>query len=653
MPRALVLIIATCLMPALATVGLADTPFSGNQVSQSISVSLTGENGDIRVTTRINAPQGTIHLPQEDWLRVTALTLDGHKIDPPETGKVLADHHKGQTFAATLTGRLPPLERVPRTVAFSANGSYLIGADWFPTDDRALHRFEIALDVPGQQTAVATGSRTVALIDDERYSATFTFEGRAQDIGVFTGAYEMRETQRDGRDLRTYFGTADAGLSDAYLTAAADYIQDFEARVGPYPYTSFSIVSAPIPVGLGFAGLTYVSQSILAHPYMRGRSLAHEVLHSWWGNAVAVDYDSGNWAEGLTTYQADHALAEAGDGDAARKMRLDWLRALADLPPDADRPLTAFQSSAHDGQQAVGYGKAALVFHMLRDDIGASAFNAGIRDFYATQKHQVADWDDLKAAFEMASGRDLDWFFDQWLTRSGLPEISLTEVREIENRTLRLTVAQTKPYYRLRVPIRIDTTEGTVLDVLDLRSGRVTRDIAMPGDATKVTVDPDFALARHLLPMETAPILADGLFAPDLQRLEITVPEGFYDAVTRLTSQIRGMADAKIITSATDLAPGPVVVIGDTSSVATTRDLLIETPNPPETRAGTARSWAERDPSGQVFLFISADTPEDLGGNLEKLAYFGQRSFVAFKDKKQVSAGNWPVLNSPMVRDLR
>jgi len=653
MPRALGLIFALCLWPFWTTFGLASETLANDHVSQSISVSLTGDDGDIRVTTRIEAPQGNIRLPRTDWLQLSDMSVDGQPIAPAETAMVPAGLHKGKPFTATLTGRLPPLTGTPRTAAFSDDASYLIGADWFPTDDRALHRFEITLDVPPDQTAVATGSRRAAQTDAERYSATFTFEGRATDIGIFTGVYEMRETQRDGRALRTYFASDDTDLSEAYLDAAAGYIQEFETRVGPYPYTSFSIVSAPIPVGLGFAGLTYVSQSILAHPYMRGRSLAHEVLHSWWGNAVAVDYASGNWAEGLTTYQADHAMAETQGQGAAAKMRIDWLRALADLPPDANRPLTAFQSSSHDGQQAVGYGKAALVFHMLREDIGPNAFDAGIRDFYTTQKHRVASWADLQAAFERASQRDLGWFFDQWLTRAGLPEISLTEVRTPDERSLRLTLAQTRPHYRLRVPVRIDTTGGTVVDVIELQSGSATRDIALPGTPTKVTVDPDFALARQLLQEETAPILAEALFSSELQRLDMELSRNFQTAATQLAGRIRGMSRFKMTAPLDKLGTGPVAVIGDTISVAALRDRLIAMPSPSQARAGTARAWAERDASGQVFLFISGDSPENLGGALEKLGYFGQRSFVAFDDGEQVASGNWPVRDSPMVRDLR
>jgi hypothetical protein len=645
--RFVVVIVATCLWLAPAAAVRAS-----DAATQDIHLRMTGDEGDVRITTRIVAPQGQIRLPSEDWLRVTEMVLQGE--DAQQAGaEISAERHAGQPVEITLEGRLPPLERVPRAVAFSLEGSYLIGADWLPVDERALHVFAISIDIPEDQSAVATGSRTAAETQAGRYRAAFRFEGRADGIGIFTGHYEIHETQSAGRDLRTFFAEADAVLSDAYLSASAGYIGQFESRIGPYPYASFSVVSAPIPVGLGFAGLTYVSRSILAHPYMRGRSLAHEVLHSWWGNAVAVDYASGNWAEGLTTFQADHALAEAEGGDAARKMRLEWLRALAGLSPDENRPLTAFRSSSHDGQQAVGYGKAALVFHMLRDEIGAASFDKAIQGFYATQKHQVAGWDDLRRAFEAAAGRDLGWFFDQWLTRSGLPELSLSGAAVRGDGTLRLTLEQSAPHYRLRVPVRIDTAAGAQLEVIDLRAGSTSVDIPLIAEAAKVTIDPEFDLARRLLVDETAPILADAMFDPALERREIALPQGFDAAVTRLAGRIPGLARKGAAPAPGEMTSHPVAVIGDTAGVAAERDQLLTAPSPPESRAGTARGWAERTPSGQVFLFISADSPEDMGGNLEKLAYFGQRSFVAFADGQQVSAGNWPVSDSPMARDLK
>jgi len=57
-------------------------------------------------------------------------------------------------------------------------------------------------------------------------------------------------------------------------------------------------------------------------PFIRTTSLGHEVLHNWWGNGVYVDWERGNWCEGLTTFMADYAYKEEEGESAAREMRL-------------------------------------------------------------------------------------------------------------------------------------------------------------------------------------------------------------------------------------------------------------------------------------------------------------------------------------------
>lgn len=250
----------------------------------------------------------------------------------------------------------------------------------------------------------------------------------------------MSERQRDGLRLRTYFHPEHAPIADAYLDAAETYIRRFGELIGPYPYAGFSVVSAPIPVGYGFDSLAYISRRIVAHPYMRGRSLAHEVAHSWWGNAVAVDYDRSNWAEGLTTFQADYGLAEERGEDAARGMWLEWLRNLAALPVARDRPILDFRAKTHDATQVIGYDKVAFVFHMLRREVGAEAFGTAIRRFWTENRFRRAGWRELKAAFTGATGRYLDWFFDQCLARTGVPSLAIAGLARAGGVTLVLTL---------------------------------------------------------------------------------------------------------------------------------------------------------------------------------------------------------------------
>ncbi len=243
------------------------------------------------------------------------------------------------------------------------------------------------MSVPEPQRVVSSGRLVSEETQDGRYTAMVTNYHPAEEPSVFAGPYVVREQWHDGVRLRTYFHDELKELADAYLERSAAYLDRFSEQIGDYPFADFFVISSPLPVGLGFPNLTYVGRRVLHMPFMRGRSLAHEILHNWWGNGVHVDYASGNWSEGLTTYMADYALAAEHGADAARDVRLDWLRDFAALPANRDFPVAAFTAKTHDADQVVGYNKVAFIFHMLEREIGAPAFADGIRAFW--KNHQL------------------------------------------------------------------------------------------------------------------------------------------------------------------------------------------------------------------------------------------------------------------------
>jgi len=70
--------------------------------------------------------------------------------------------------------------------------------------------------------------------------------------------------------------------------------------------------------------------------------------------------------------------------------------------------------------------------------------------FWQRQQHRTAGWTDLRHAFEAASGRDLDWFFEQWLGRADAPRPQLAHARvetptDRGNYCLHFTIRQGPP----------------------------------------------------------------------------------------------------------------------------------------------------------------------------------------------------------------
>ncbi|HJV81619.1 M1 family metallopeptidase, partial [Noviherbaspirillum sp.] len=408
-------------------------------------------------------------------------------------GKVLAVHPAGREGALRgwrvampsgadklrleYGGTLPGLDRsldhrgVLRSLPpmASSEGSFLpAGSAWYP-QPADLFTYRLTLSVSNGQRALVAGrllSEEVPADGTKPYRASFEFTQPADGIDLMAGPWIVREKMIARKDteplrLRTYFTReldALPGMSDGYLDDTQAYIASYSEQIGAYPFAGFSIVASPLPTGFGMPTLTYIGADVLKLPFIRATSLGHEVLHNWWGNGVYVDYASGNWSEGLTTFMADYAYKERASADTAREMRLAWLRDFAAVPAGDRQTLSGFRSRTHGAAAAIGYGKSAMLFVMLRDAIGEQAFGKGIRAFWNKRRFQQASWNDLRLAFEQASGKPLDEFFKQWLTRAGGPTVTISDASltsETGKPRLQLAVEQTSPAYALHLPVEL------------------------------------------------------------------------------------------------------------------------------------------------------------------------------------------------------
>jgi len=367
---------------------------------------------------------------------------------------------------------LPPREQrntpVQAELFASPDGSYLApGAQWYP-DPGAAFTYRLRLSLPAGQKGLAPG-RQVAARDSERFSAEYLFDHPAEGLWLMAGPYQVAQQSYQADDgqpvtVRTWFHPELAGLADGYLQDSVRYLQRYSRSIGGYPFGDFSIVSSPLPHGLGMPSLTYLGREVLRLPFIRATSLGHEVLHNWWGNGVYPHWSAGNWSEGLTTFMADYAYREDQSGDAAQAMRLSWLRDLAAVAPADETALAAFTSRRHGISSVIGYGKSAMVFLMLRDEIGAAAFDRGIRRFWQRQQFRVAGWTELEAAFAEAAGRDLSGFFAQWIQRPASPQLALA-APAAGNRAGGFRLQQRGDPFDLAVPVRVRLASGEARDI--------------------------------------------------------------------------------------------------------------------------------------------------------------------------------------------
>jgi hypothetical protein len=402
------------------------------------------------------------------------------------------------------------------TGSIGDRGTFLLAdSGWYPTLEGCSQDFKLQVTAPRGIYAVTAGE----LIGHEDRDAVSISRWKTDSIGqglsLSADRYIVRSKIEGKVTLYTYFTSENDSLSRTYLDAAGSHIEFYERLFGPYPFPKFAIVENFFPTGYGFPSYTLLGATVLRLPFIPATSLRHEIAHSWWGNGVLVDYASGNWCEGLTTYVADYLSQEMSSTEEGRLYRRQILQDYATLAASgADFPLRLFGSRSSPATRAVGYGKAAFVFHMIRQELGDEVFWKCLRQIYRERLFVRTSWDDFRDVFVKAGGWDAGEakvFFDQWIAWSGAPVLKLKDVqsRPAETGTkapgwqVTGSLLQEPPWYDLDITAGLKTSAGERADSkIRIRDASAPFSIRVSGEPQNLILDPDVNTFRLLYPEE-------------------------------------------------------------------------------------------------------------------------------------------------------
>jgi hypothetical protein len=525
------------------------------------------------------------------------------------------------------------------------------GAGWYPDTGARRLTYTLRVTAPSTHTVVAPGQSSPVETRAGRTIRHFRAADPLPGISLFGGPYRInRRTSPGGVALGTYLHEPVSGVAEDYLATAARYVDRFSQRYGPYPHAAFRLVSSPWPTGFGYPGIAYMGKRILPLPFIREGSLPHEILHNWWGNGVYVAEDSGNWAEGLTTFGADYRIEAADSPGAARALRRRWLEDFASYHREAPAPpLRHFRGRVDEASRTVGYNKAAFLWIMLRDRLGPEAFRAGLRRFYARHRFRDARWADLRRAFEKTADEGLASFFDQWLDRRGAPRLELVSVRPRDDR-VRFTLGQPDPAYALDLPVRLHFADGS-RKTQRVRFHKAEQAFTVSVGEKRLSaleVDPAYRIFRRLKPAEVPPRLA-GVLARGAGagiRLENGRDNQAWRAAARKLGQ--GLWGENPALNPDD-APAAVRVVspealhrvwGTLDGIRSLPEALRKGPTP----ALVGRSG----PGGEPVLLVAAEDPSTLVDLARPLPHYGSYGWLAFRGGRNVAKGRWPPPERPL-----
>ena len=260
---------------------------------------------------------------------------------------------------------------------------------------------------------------------------------------------------------------------------AGDIVAFFSKLVGPFPYEKLAHVASSTRFGgMENAAAIFYDGKMFSGAGPKENLIAHETAHQWFGDAVTEREWPHVWlSEGFATYFA--ALwTEHAHGDSAFRAERIAMRARVLAAPITmekaviDETLTDVRKVLNSNV----YQKAGFVLHMLRTEIGDSAFFGGIRSYYAAHRHRTALTSDLQAQFERAAGRPLDWFFEQWMRRPGFAELTTSWRWDASRALLIVQVVQGQRV----APFRLSLS----MDVLDAGGATQRLRLTIPATAT-------------------------------------------------------------------------------------------------------------------------------------------------------------------------
>jgi uncharacterized iron-regulated protein len=516
-----------------------------------------------------------------------------------------------------------------------SNGIALTGI-WHPHLDSDCLQ-ELTAAIPKQFTAVSEAEEISDTVSGNTRTVRFRFSHPADSLNFVAGPYVVeQEPITPGQTLYSYFFAEDRQLAAEYRKKTLGYLKRYQELIGPYPYKRFSIVENRLPTGYAMPTFTLLGQAVVRLPFITETSLGHEVLHSWFGNAVGVDASQGNWCEGLTTYLADHAFAagKQADGGFRKQQLINYQSYVGQDNTEALKDFNGTDSHVASGDKAnraVGYDKGSMVFHMLLQEIGDAPFYAGLRDFYARFRNQQATWQDLAASFSKSSHQNLDPFFSQWLNRPDLPRLALTSgaLTEKEGQLqLGLTIKQLqKEPYRLRLPLDIVTAKGKERREVTLTGNETKLNIPLADYPSLVIGDPEYDLMRALSPEELPPTWSRFLGArerlaiiPEGEALQIRAP--IIELLTAMACPVKTANEA----TDKDLAGKSVLFLGTDSRLA--RSIFA---SPPQPATGFSLEARENPLApGQIAVLIASSSAAETAAAAPKLAHYGKYSALYF-----------------------
>ncbi|GEO12117.1 M1 family aminopeptidase [Segetibacter aerophilus] len=347
---------------------------------------------------------------------------------------------------------------------------------WFPTIDKPNQKTtnEITLTVPAKYVTLsnglliskknnADGTRTDTWKMDLPHAPYLLF--------LAVGDYAIVKDKYKNKEVSYYVEKEYAGVAEKIFGLTPEMIAYYSRITGvDFPWPKYAQITGREYI---FGAMENTSATLHGSDVQQDTRqlkddntwegvIAHELFHQWFGDYVTTE----SWSN--TT--VNESFADYGETmwdeykygkDAGIEQNYKGIAAYLSQPANATNNLVRFSyNSVIEMFDQVSYEKGGAILNMLRNYVGDSAFFKSINLYLTNNKFKSAEATNLRLAFEEVTGRDLNWFWNQWYYGSGHPILDISYNYNAEKKVASVFVTQTQPGRTFKLPFAIDVYEG-------------------------------------------------------------------------------------------------------------------------------------------------------------------------------------------------
>jgi aminopeptidase N len=458
-------------------------------------------NGEAWITAKPHFYASNTFVLDAKAMLIREVSVNGKTVDYDYDGaeikiKLPKKYTKEETFTVYLKYIARPEKVIEKGSAAitGAKGLYFINADgsdknkptqiwtqgetegsscWFPTIDAPNQKTtqEIYITVPKKYVTLSNG----ALISQTNQDTTRTDYWRMDQkhapylffMGV--GAFEIIADTYKDITVNYYVEKEYAEYAKDIFGNTPEMLQFFSEKLGvEYPWNKYSQIVVRDYVSGAMENTTAVvhGEQALQMPGQlidenkHENTIAHELFHHWFGDLVTSE----SWSnltlnESFANY-SEYLWQAYKYGEEAAEMHWYENTKLYIEGQEAAKNLVRFNYvDKEDMFDLVSYNKGGAILHMLRNYVGDAAFFTSLKTYLNKYQFKAAEAHQLRLVFEEVTGKDLNWFFNQWYFGANHPKLSISYDYNILRKTVTINIRQLQAE-EFQFPLCLDIFEA-------------------------------------------------------------------------------------------------------------------------------------------------------------------------------------------------